>query len=333
MGKKKQLTSEERAQINILRKVNPQWSGARIAQEILRSPSTVNRYLKNPENYGRQPRSGRPRVIPENKRRRISGLATNQLMKPKEIINRLDLNCTPRTILNVLAEDPNVIWAKMAVKPPLESKHKMQRMEFAVKHISLKKKMQRIVFSDEKKWNLDGPDRNQHYWHDLRNDKKTLSRRRFGGGSVMVWAGFSYHGTTDIVFIEGNMNTSKYCDVLAEHLLPVGPLIAAGNWIFQQDNAAIHTSREAKEWFRVNNVDVLEWPSRSPDLNPIENLWGWLVRAVYRNGRQFRTRDELKEAIRESWNQIPLSLLQSLIDSMTSRLTDVIKANGGSTRY
>ena len=64
MGLKSELTQEERAQIDILRQANPDWSGGRIGQEIRRSKSTVNRYLKDPENYGRTPRKGRPRVIP-----------------------------------------------------------------------------------------------------------------------------------------------------------------------------------------------------------------------------------------------------------------------------
>ena len=56
-----------------------------------------------------------------------------------------------------------------------------------------KEKREIVVFSDEKKFNLDGPDGSQCYWHDLRK-KQLFSKRLFGGGSVMVWGDFSASG-------------------------------------------------------------------------------------------------------------------------------------------
>jgi hypothetical protein len=88
------------------------------------------------------------------------------------------------------------------------------------------------------------------------------------------------------------------------------------------------------EWLRKRNVEVLPWPALSPDLNPIENLWGTLSRAVYDNGRkQYGTVQELRAAIESKWAAIELASLETLIESMPHRIYEVIRNGGGSTSY
>lgn len=103
--------------------------------------------------------------------------------------------------------------------------------------------------------------------------------------------------------------------------------------IFQPDNASIHVSAKSKEWFRKKEIPLLTWPVRSPDLNPIENLWGILARRVYRNGRQFGTVTEQKNIIQEEWASISVEEINTLIKSMPKRIFQVINNNGGSTKF
>lgn len=129
------------------------------------------------------------------------------------------------------------------------------------------------------------------------------------------------------------MNSETYTELLDIALVSHAEDLMGPNFTFQQDNAAIHVSRRSMEWFEEKNIPLLGWPACSPDLNPIENLWGWLARKVYANGRQFETVSELKEAIREAWSQIQINYLRELVKSMKDRLIGVIMAKGGPTKH
>jgi hypothetical protein len=85
--------------------------------------------------------------------------------------------------------------------------------------------------------------------------------------------------------------------------------------------------------FWRTNIPLLDWPARSLDLNPIENLWGILAREVYINGRQYSTSTELKVENVNAWRQIWRQTLGDLVNSMPSRMFAVINENEGPTKY
>ena len=185
-----------------------------------------------------------------------------------------------------------------------------------------------VIFSDEKKWNLDGPDGHSHYWRDLRTEPQRFSKRQLGTSG-----GFSSRGTLPIAFPSGRMNSEGYQDVLRDNLLPHAGRVAGRNWVYQQDNATIHTSRSAMDWFRTNNVPTMEWPARSPDLNPTENVWGILARRVYKDGKHYDNVPQLQRSIQDQCNAIGPNTLKNLTDSMPNRMFETIKARGGFTGY
>ncbi|KAG3178837.1 hypothetical protein PC128_g16207 [Phytophthora cactorum] len=106
-----------------------------------------------------------------------------------------------------------------------------------------------------------------------------------------------------------------------------------GSHVFQQDNASIHSSNSTKSFPKDLDVTVLEWTALSLDLNPIENVWGMLVRDIYCGGKQYTTVEELKIAIRRAWGRLKLQKLQNLLDSMPDRVGAVLEGNGKKKKY
>lgn len=104
-------------------------------------------------------------------------------------------------------------------------------------------------------------------------------------------------------------------------------------WVFQQDNAPIHTSSQSRYWLSEKSIRTLPWPARSLDLNIIEKVWGLLARRVYLRGRQFDSLDELEQEVRSAWAAIEPSYLLKLYNSMKRRMMAIMDAKGGETSY
>ncbi|GBL76073.1 Transposable element Tc3 transposase [Araneus ventricosus] len=132
--------------------------------------------------------------------------------------------------------------------------------------------------------------------------------RQSGGGSVMVWATFGFNGQVGFAFLDGRQNSPKYIETLENHLMPFSENIGGRNWEYQHDNAPTHTSSARKNYLNSKNVTVLEWPPMSPDLNPIENVWGFMSRKVYENGGQFYSLNALKTSIGSAWYNLELEI-------------------------
>ncbi len=121
----------------------------------------------------------------------------------------------------------------------------------------------------------------------------------------MIWAAMSSAGVGPLCFLKSTVNAVIYQEILEHFMLPsADKLYGDANFIFQQDLAPAHTAKGTKTWFNDHDVTVLDWPANSPDLNPIENVWG-IVKKM-RDTRPNNT-DDLKAVIKVTCVSLHLS--------------------------
>ncbi|GFW76417.1 uncharacterized protein TNCV_1581961 [Trichonephila clavipes] len=97
--------------------------------------------------------------------------------------------------------------------------------------------------------------------------------------------------------------------------------------IFQQDNARPHTARVAQDFLR--HFQTLPWPTRSPDLSPVEHVWDqlkWQMPSCH-------SVHDLELAVQDLWVHLPQDNIRCLINSIPDRVAACIAAGGGPTRY
>ena len=147
----------------------------------------------------------------------------------------------------------------------------------------------------------------------------------------MVWGCFLSKGVGNLVFIDDIMDKFLYLDIVRDNLRESARIMGMDQFIFQQDNDPKHTSKLIKWFLEENNIEIMEWPSQSLDLNPIEHVWAYMKREL--GGKNFKTRDDLKSELLSLWSNIPQGFIDKLIRSIPKRVQEVIKAGGRSIKY
>jgi len=99
------------------------------------------------------------------------------------------------------------------------------------------------------------------------------------------------------------------------------------------DNARIHIAENVRILAQEIDIHFIYNIPYSPDLNPMENLWGIIVRDIYANNRQYQCIQDLRIAILQAWNRIDKTTILNLMNSMPNRLFQVINRSGGLSDY
>ena len=343
MGGGKDLTQDQIAAITSLSLVGKSNKEISIISGV--SLRSVQRWTKKKREAGdadvplHKKRPGRPR---KNSQRTLKLLQRQVELEPritakelKERNKQLLENTSVRTIQKRLRDDLGFQHRAPRRKPLLTNQQRKKRVVFSKKYLNWDlEKWKTVLWSDEATFTVTG---NRGGRVRLRRGTDPFHPKYTEGtvkhpDSVMVWGAFGYHGAGKLIVLPKNLtvNKDRYLELLADHLEDC--FTVCQSEIFQQDGAPAHTAKLIREWFEWVGVDYIrDWPGNSPDLNPIENLWGLIKRRL--RGRDTSTVPKLVKEIEDIWEHFEPSLLQNLALSVPLRLKSCVKRKGHPTKY
>ncbi|GFU34662.1 transposable element Tcb2 transposase [Trichonephila clavipes] len=139
---------------------------------------------------------------------------------------------------------------------------------------------------------------------------------------------------TDLhIFDAGSVNGTRYCN---EILLPYVRLFRGTmglQFLFMDDNAPCHRTVAAEQLLESEDIESMDWPARSPDLNPIEHVWDFLGRRLAARTLTPVTIRELRLALQDEWAAMPQQLIDTLILSMGRRCETCLAVRGDHIPY
>ncbi|GFW98945.1 transposable element Tcb1 transposase [Trichonephila clavipes] len=193
---------------------------------------------------------------------------------------------------------------------PLTRQHRTARLQWCREHHNwTEQDWACVLFSDESRFSLSSDCRRQLIWREsgtVYRPENIQENDRYPTCSIMVWAGIMINGCTRLhVVANGTMTGQRYID---EVLLPHDCLDSEG-------------------------IQRLVWPARSPDRNPIENVWDTLGRQVAGRNYPPTNKNTLIRALTEEWDKLPQQLLDNVVQSMVRRVECCITLHGGHIPY
>ncbi|GBM46774.1 Transposable element Tc3 transposase [Araneus ventricosus] len=185
--------------------------------------SAIAEFLKNPDAHGKRKKTGRPRKLtPKEQRNLLRQLKKRRTSIPTAQRESGLTHITRQISFNYVQRSKQFQFKKRKHHPKWTKIHIAYRLAWGKKYMSWTTEWTSVIFSDEKRFNLVGPDGFQYYWHCLKQKEQYYSTRQQGIGSLMVWPAVGFGGRSSLVFIKGRQNHKDYIQQLETELLPYG---------------------------------------------------------------------------------------------------------------
>jgi hypothetical protein len=285
-------------------------SNSDIALALSRDVRTVNKWYQRWYNTGEVnviKQRGRPRATTSEEDLNIS---LHAIQKPSitsnEIKTEAQIDCCRMTVGRRLRESK--LFCRIArIKEHLSAGHKARRMLFAENNLNFAF-WDRTIIVDESTFMTGHKTRTlvRRPIATAYEEKYIVQSAHSGRKSLPVFGLMHAEAIGPLVCIEGTFDSEKYIDILDDIVLPyIEEHFPDGHFYYYQDNSPIHRARTVREWFERNIPvhQLFETPPKSPDIPPIENLWGLAKVRVSSDGI-YADEEELWLAICEAWNDM-----------------------------
>lgn len=306
-------------------------SFSQISRDLCLSKSTIQSILSRKESRYKKKTGSKPIIRKKEslsiKRVVNKMMARGEKVNCSKILAETGLNSSAETVRRHMNKN-KYNYKNVPRNIVLSKEHKAKRVLIVEKWIKENMNFSKIIFSDEKRFSCDGPDNWCTYISE--NFKFERNKRQNRGPGLMYWGMCLPSGKVFLKEIMGRQNSESYRSLLKDYAVPLINQFYGTSWTLQQDNCSIHVSKFMMEYYNEANISLLDWPSRSPDLNIMENIWKMLSDHVY-DGLQPRNKVELRLKIYEAvefLNDTRTENIVSLFEEYYKRLCTLIRLNG-----
>ena len=279
------------------------------------------------------PKVGRPPHLTNNALMMIAALTVQNRMSSNYAISQ-------QLIQNgILGISPTTVWRgrhklNFNYKPPKHKQHltntqKANRYNFANSLLLSNFDFSRIIFSDESRFCL-GPDNTLRWYRRGESTANCFDETEKYCVSIMVYGAIGIGYKSKLVLCSDGVDNMEYREIInkSEMVDTLNRNHGAGCYTFMQDGAPAHKSHLTTLFLKKRCSFINCWPANSPDLNPIEHVWGAMKRIL--KTMEITTKQQLIDAINQIWDAFPQSSIDSLVRSFRGRLFTVIDQQGES---
>ena len=338
------LDIEARRRVLVLKKIrHGGYSVAAIRQRLLEeniSVSTVAIYalIKKYERH---------RIIVDRPRRPVDRKLDKDKLRVMDECLANDDELTARSLLNVLqkkwpefsvslttikrARKDDLGWIKTRPKycQLIRAGNQQKLLEWCRQMLAEKETFDNVIFTDESSVQLDHHGR---LCFRKVGQQRKLKPKPKHPPKVHVWAGISKRGATPIVIFTGILTSTRYCDILQDGLLPFVAKVFPDGHRFQQDNDPKHASNYTKAYLEEHSVNWWKTSAESPDLNPIENVWGSMKYFLRHQYKPTNT-ESLQEGIKKFWESMTPEVCRRYINHLHKVIPKVVEVDGAASGY